>query len=138
MSRTCAPVARASNSIKWRRHPDHSTRNSISYLKKLVSSKMNLGISRYLRKTTLHVKKRSLILNMSTSCPLEPNYSYRAEGSTSHVIYFKHCAAAQRPWARKPRFESRNASKIMIFMILRPLGSQVAHLSFSCPGIKLN
>ena len=104
----------------------------------MVPSQTNSGISRFFTKCTLHVIKRSLRWNMSTSCPLEPNYSYRAEGSTSNVIYSEHCAAAQRPWARKPCFETRNPPKIMIFMILRPLRSQVAHLSFICPGIKLN
>ena len=103
--------------MQLRRDPDHSTGNLTLFMKKVVSSKMNLGFLRYPRKSTLHVTKRSVNLNMSTSCLLEPNYSYRAEGSTSHVNIFGHCALAQRSAASKPCFESAGASKIKIFMI---------------------
>ena len=44
---------------------------------------------------------------------------------------FKHCAAAQRPWAWKPCFGSQGGLKIMIFMtsgILATVGSQIRHL----------
>ena len=47
-------------------------------------------------------------------------------------------ALAQRPGAFERWFESRNASKIMNFMILSTLGFHLAHLSISCPGIKFN
>ena len=103
--------------MQFRRDPDHSTGNLTLFMKKLVSSKMNLGISRYPRKTTLHVIKRSVISNMSTSCPLEPNYSYRAEGSTSHVNILGHCALAQRSEASKRCSESQSGSEIVIFII---------------------
>ena len=44
---------------------------------------------------------------------------------------FKHCAAAQRPWAWKPCFGSQGGLEIMIFMkfeILVMLGVRVGHL----------
>ena len=68
---------------------------------KIPPAKTNSGISHNIRKTTSKPIKTSINLKVPTSSTLPPNYSIRAEGSTNQSLYFKHCAAAQRPWLEK-------------------------------------
>ena len=48
----------------------------------------------------------------------KPQSLLLTEHNSSSASYFKHCAAAQRPWAQKPRFVTQNTLKIKNFMIL--------------------
>ena len=71
---------------------------------KIPPSKMNLGIFHNLEKTTPHLTKTSIILEVPTSSTLPPNYSIRAKGSTSQSLDFE-------PWAEKACLGARAAWK---------------------------
>ena len=60
-------------------------------------------------KSTSEPTKTLINLKVPTSSTLPPNYSIRAKGSTSQSLYFKHCAAAQRPWLEKLALGARAA-----------------------------
>ena len=82
--------------------------NSIAFLifypGEILPSQVNLGMFHNLRKTTSKHINTSLNRNVPTSSTLPPNYSIRAKGSTSQLLYFE-------PWAEKPFFGARAAWK---------------------------